>query len=274
MCRWIAYTGAPLLIEQVLLEPEHSLIDQSLESREGAETTNGDGFGLGWYADQDEPGVYKDSDPAWNDRNLRDIARHIRSRLFLAHVRATTGTPVQRTNCHPFRRGRWLFVHNGLVRDYDKLRRDLAFAVAPELYPGIEGTTDSELMFNLALTFGLEGDPIGALERMTGMVEQTGARHGVEHPLQMTLGVSDGASLYAVRYSSERDSRTLYHSASMEALQQLNPALERFSRDAVAVVSEPLTEMSEAWVAIPESCALTVANGTIDMRAFEPRPPA
>ena len=143
MCRWLAYSGAPLYLEELILKTEHSLIDQSLESRSGATTTNGDGFGIGWYGDRETPGVYRDIQPAWNDATLRDLAAHIRSPLFLAHIRAATGSAIQQTNCHPFRHGKWLFVHNGLIRGFDRVKRDLALAVAPQLYPKILGSTDS-----------------------------------------------------------------------------------------------------------------------------------
>src|SRR3712207_3708263 len=146
MCRWLAYSGSPILLEELLLKPDHSLIDQSLHARLGVETTNGDGFGVGWYdANIDTPAVFRSIEPAWNDRNLREIAGHVASPLFLAHIRASTGTPVQQTNCHPFRYGRWLWVHNGLVRDFVHLKRELALAVDESLYSSIEGSTDSEL---------------------------------------------------------------------------------------------------------------------------------
>jgi predicted glutamine amidotransferase len=102
-----------------VLQRENSLIDQSLHSREGATTTNGDGFGIGWYDELGGvPALYKSVHPAWNDRNLRELAAHVRSPLFFAHIRASTGTAVQETNTHPFRYGRWLFMHNGLVRNF------------------------------------------------------------------------------------------------------------------------------------------------------------
>jgi predicted glutamine amidotransferase len=271
MCRWIGYIGAPVLMEELILKPEHSLIDQSLASKEGAETTNGDGFGVGWYGGQPVPGVYKSIEPAWNDRNLAALSKHISSHLFLAHVRATTGTPVQQTNCHPFCNGEWLFVHNGFIRGYAQTKRDLVLEVAPALFYGIEGTTDSELMFNLAITFGLKDEPLAALERMTGLVEDIGHRHGMEFPMQMTLGLSDGKRLYAVRYSSEHQSRSLYHSASIEALSEIHPALQRFSNDARAIVSEPLSDMSEAWVHVPESSAVVIESGEVNVLPFAPR---
>jgi glutamine amidotransferase len=273
MCRWLGYSGAPLYLDELILKPEHSLIDQSLESRSGATTTNGDGFGIGWYGDRETPGVYRDVQPAWNDRNLRDLTAHIESPLFLAHIRAATGTSVQQTNCHPFRHEKWLFVHNGLIRDFGRIKRDLALAVEPHLYPMIQGSTDSELMFYLALTFGLEQSPVTALERMAGFVEELCAEHGIEDSLQLSAGLSDGERLLAVRYSTERRSRTLFHSKSMEALQEINPDLRRFSPDARAVVSEPIGTLTEAWEEIPESTAVIIFRGKVERQAFEPRLP-
>ena len=103
MCRWLAYTGSPILLTDVLYTPAHSLIDQSLHSRLGAETTNGDGFGVGWYDAAPVPGVFRGIEPAWNDANLRELAGHVSSPLFFAHIRAAIGSAVQQTNCHPFR---------------------------------------------------------------------------------------------------------------------------------------------------------------------------
>ena len=171
MCRWLAYSGAPIHLDEVLFKTEHSLIDQSLRATSSSSVTNGDGFGVGWYGKRDRPGVYKDIRPAWNDANLHALAAQIESPMFMAHVRATTGSPVQRTNCHPFDYGNWLFVHNGEIREFDKLHRDLAFAVRPDLYTQIRGTTDSEIMFLLALSFGLESDAHAAIARMAGFSE-------------------------------------------------------------------------------------------------------
>lgn len=159
MCRWLAYSGTPVLLERLIYTPVHSLIDQSLHSRLGAETTNGDGFGIGWYADGSTPATFRSTEPAWNDRNFREIAGHIRSGLVFAHIRAATDTPVQLTNCHPFRHDNWLWMHNGFLGGFNHVKRDLTFAVDPSLFPSIEGSTDSEILFHLALTFGLEDDP-------------------------------------------------------------------------------------------------------------------
>ncbi len=270
MCRWLAYSGAPVLLEEVLFKTDHSLIDQSLRASASASTTNGDGFGIGWYGKRDVPGVYKDVRPAWNDTNLQALAAQIESPMFLAHVRATTGSPVQRTNCHPFTHQKWLFVHNGLINEYKKLHRDLALAVSPELFPLIGGTTDTEIMFMLALSFGMDGDVKGGLSRMAGFVEHLAELHGIEDALQMTLGISDGESLYAVRYSTVGDSRSLFHSANRDATMEIAPDAGRFSRDARAIVSEPLNDLEEEWVPVPEASFLTITKGKISCEPFAP----
>ena len=118
MCRWMAWLGQPALVDELLFKTRHGIVDQSLHARMGAEPTNGDGFGLGWYGAGEGPAVYRSVAPAWGDANLRELAAHIESPLFLAHVRAAIGSPVQQTNCHPFRRGRWLFVHNGYLGSF------------------------------------------------------------------------------------------------------------------------------------------------------------
>ena len=183
MCRWLAYSGSPILLETALYSPVHSLIDQSLHSELGAEATNGDGFGVGWYDDQPTPGVFHSIEPAWNDQNLRELAAHITSGHFFAHIRAAIGSPVQQTNCHPFRHGRWLFMHNGYVADLPRVRRDLLMAIDESLFPEVSGTADTEILFYLALTFGLESDPADAVARAVGLVEDVGRAQGRRVPV-------------------------------------------------------------------------------------------
>ncbi len=275
MCRWLAYFGDPIAIDTLVLRRQNSLIDQSLHSRQGATPTNGDGFGIGWYDELGGmPGVYRSVHPAWNDRNLRELAAHIRSPLFFAHIRASTGTAVQETNTHPFRHGRWLFMHNGLVREFPRIRRDLLLAVEPALIPEIEGSTDSELLFYLALTFGLEEDPVAGLERMAGFVEDVGERHEIEHPLQMSVAVTDGERIIAARYSSEHESRSLYFSTDARSLKALYPDVEELqalSDEARAVVSEPLGDLEGAWNEVPESSIGIVQEGEDELQPFVPR---
>ena len=128
-------------------------------------------------------------------------------------------------------------------------------------------------MFLLALTFGMEGDVLAGISRMAGFVESTAAKYDVEDALQMTLGISDGESLYAVRYSTVGDSRTLFHSASRDATMEIAPEAGRFSRNARAIVSEPLSDLAEDWIAVPESTFVTINKGEISCVPFVPIAP-
>jgi predicted glutamine amidotransferase len=276
MCRWLAYSGTPVLIEELLYEGRHSLIDQSLHARLDGETTNGDGFGLGWYGIGSEAGVFRSVEPAWNDRNLRELAAHVRSPVVLAHVRASSGAAVQQTNCHPFRHGRFLWMHNGLIRDFQRVKRDLVFAVDPVLYPGIEGSTDSETLFFLALTFGLEHDPPTAVARAIGLVEEIGRAHGIEHPFQGTIATTDGARIWVFRYSSEGATRSLYYSANVEVLRALYPGnreLHGVGEESRLVVSEPLGNLPGAWNEVPEASYGVIQPGRDELHRFAPLAP-
>ncbi len=277
MCRWLAaYPGMPILLERALYAPAHSLIDQSLHSKLGAEATNGDGFGVGWYDDQPTPGVFRSIEPAWNDQNLRELAAHVRSGLFFAHIRAAIGSAVQQTNCHPFRHGRWLFMHNGFIADLDRVKRDLVLAVDESLYPAIAGQADTELLFYLALTFGLEDDPPEAVARAIGLVEAVGQKKGVKYPFQGTVATTDGERLWAFRYSSEGKSRSLFFTGHVPTLRQLYPEreiLQEVSDDARIIVSEPMGDLPGAWNEVPESSYGVVGQGDDQLLPFTVKPP-
>jgi predicted glutamine amidotransferase len=274
MCRWMAWHGQPVLVENLLFKTRHSLIDQSLHSRMGAETTNGDGFGMGWYGTGEGPAVYRSIQPAWGDANLRHLAGHIESPLFLAHVRATTGTAIQQTNCHPFTHRGWLFVHNGVVNEFARIRRDMMLAIDPAMFAAVEGSTDSEVLFYVALTLGLENDPVAAMEKTIGLAEASLRAHGIEPAIQASIGISDGRSLWAIRYSTEGKSRTLFESADVDAVQHLYPdnvRLKEMREGDRLIVSEPLADLPGVWHEFPEATALHIApDGEHDQRSFRP----
>jgi predicted glutamine amidotransferase len=276
MCRWLAYTGSSLLLKEALYSPAHSFIDQSMHARLGAEPTNGDGFGIGWYDDAPLPGVFRSVEPAWNDHNLREIAGHINSGHFFAHVRAAIGSAVQQTNCHPFRHDRWLWMHNGFIAELPKVKRELVFAIDPSLYPEIAGQTDSEVLFLLALSLGLEDDPPTAVARAIGLVEDRGRSAGVQYPFQGTIATSDGESIWAFRYSSEGKSRSLFHSNDVPTLRRLYPGreiLSKLSDDAHLIVSEPIGDLPGAWIEVPEASYSVVGHGHDELRPFVVEPP-
>ncbi|GGE90435.1 class II glutamine amidotransferase [Mycetocola zhadangensis] len=273
MCRWLAYSGSPVSIEDLLYKPANSLVVQSRHSRLGAETVNGDGFGIGWYGSHATPGIYHSIEPAWNDRNLRELSAQASAGRVFAHIRASTGSAIQQSNCHPFRYENWLWMHNGSIADFSLVKRDLVMAVDPSLYPDIEGSTDSETFFFLALTFGLAEDPRAAVARAVGFIEETGRNHGVQFPLQMTVATTDGDTTWAFRYSSEGRSRSLFRSTDVSTLRHQypdNPLLHDLSDDARLVVSEPLGDLRGAWEEVPESSSVVVRGGRVDLHEFAP----
>jgi predicted glutamine amidotransferase len=261
MCRWAAYLGAPIFMDEVISRPKHSLIRQSHCATQCPTATNADGFGLAWYGERDEPGLYRDVYPAWSDPNLRSLTGQVRSHLFLAHVRASTGTATSRNNCHPFTAGRWSFMHNGQIGGYDSFRRDADMMIPDALYPHRKGATDSEALFLVALAEGLDDDPQGALERAIARFEALGVQRGLGAQVRLTCAMSDGRNLYAARYASDGQAPTLYHRWS-------NALGGR------AVVSEPLDLSEPDWDGVPEGSFCTFAGNDWQRSAFAPSPPA
>lgn len=241
MCRWLSYFGESLYLEKLLFEPDYSLIDQSLNAREAVTTTNGDGFGVAWFGERKEPGLFREVLPAWNDSNLRNLAHHIQSPLFFAHVRASTGTATSRQNCHPFSVRHWLFMHNGQIGEYEKVRRQIDNLLPDDLYTYRKGTTDSEAIFLLMLANGLEDDPKKASEETIRQITDLMAEAGIKSAFRMTAAFADGDNLYALRYSSDDRPPSLYYGHRDNGL---------------VVVSEPLDDNVAAWNTLEPSTML------------------
>ncbi len=277
MCRWLAYSGPPLRLDAILFKPENSLIQQSLRAQRSRSVTNGDGFGVGWYSDEPRPGLFRDIQPAWNDENLRNLAEQIRARLFFAHVRASTGTTTSRSNCHPFRYGDWLFMHNGQIGSFEKVRRTLAFAVRPDLYAEIRGATDSELFFYLAIGEGLEDDPVGALSRAIEIVEAARIGAGIDEPFLLTAALTNGQTTYAVRYGSNGDAPSLYYGVDLPLAEVVNrkamgeivdPADK--SDPAILILSEPLDDIESKWTEVPPGHIVIAEENRAYVLPFRP----
>jgi glutamine amidotransferase len=259
MCRWAAYTGEPIFLEDIVSSPAHSLVRQSHCASECRTAINADGFGVAWYADRSEPGLFRDVLPAWSDPNLRSLVAQVRSGLFLAHVRASTGTATSRNNCHPFAVGRWSFMHNGQVGGYDGFRREADMMIPDALYPHRRGATDSEAIFLVALAEGLDDDPAGAMARSVARFEALARARGALPLMRMTAAFSDGRRLFAVRYASDDQAPTLYH---------------RFSagRRGRAVVSEPLDRAEPGWEPVPAGTICLFEGERVEIRPFVPVP--
>jgi predicted glutamine amidotransferase len=244
MCRLAAYLGEPLYLEELIAKPRHSLMRQSLRADMAKVRTNGDGFGVGWYGEREEPGLYRDAAPAWADDNLLALAQTLRSGLFVAHVRAATSGANSRHNCHPFRHGRHLFVHNGQVGGYALLRRTLESWLPDEFYAARKGATDSELLFLLAMARMADG--LGAPEAMLSVLDDTQAlmrQRGVTQALRFAAVLADGQRLWAFRIASDDKPPTLY--------------LRRCA-GGVAIASEPLCDEQPDWQALPADAVVAV----------------
>jgi len=241
MCRWIAYRGETTALEHYVTSPSHSLVTQSIAALESTASVNGDGFGLGWYGTHPEPGLYREIRPAWSDDNLRYLCRHLQSHLFFAHVRAATGTPITRPNCHPFACAKWLFMHNGFIGHWTRLRRQVEALIPDALYPARVGTTDSEAIFLAIMGAGID-DPVAATETtLARLVDLVGPDR-----MRFTAALANGKDLYAFRYAVNDRANTLYY---------------RESEQGIVVVSEPLDKNPGNWIPVPESHVLVAKAG-------------
>jgi len=241
MCRWIAYRGETTALEHYVTSPSHSLVSQSIAALESTASVNGDGFGLGWYGAHPEPGLYREIRPAWSDENLRYLCRHLTSHLFFAHVRAATGTPITRPNCHPFACAKWLFMHNGFIGNWARLRRQVEALIPDTLYPARVGTTDSEAIFLAIMGAGMD-DPVAATEAtLARLADLVGPDR-----MRFTAALANGKDLYAFRYAVNDRANTLYY---------------RESEQGIVVVSEPLDKNHGNWTPVPESHVLVARAG-------------
>lgn len=276
MCRWIAYSGEPIFLDELITRPGHSLVEQSLDTTMNFKadgslwTTNGDGFGVGWYNKREEPGLFKDSMPAWNDENLHEICSQTEAHIFMAHIRASTNGAVQRTNSHPFKYKNWLFQHNGDVSHFRKIKRALQLQITPELFPEVQGTTDSETCFYLALSFGLENDPKSAFEKMIQYLEKTQLDAGLEKGMTLSCAASDGKTLYTIRYASgSAGIKTQFYSKDISCMKALNGACTALPQNGVVLVSEPLDDLGAKWEQVPENSIATVKNGEVSFQTLD-----
>ncbi|WP_093189419.1 class II glutamine amidotransferase [Pseudovibrio sp. Tun.PSC04-5.I4] len=240
-------------MEELISMPNHSLIAQSMSCAEAKVNTNGDGFGIGWYGEKEEPGLYRDTQPAWGDENLLSIARQVKSPLFFAHVRASTGTATSRSNSHPFAVGKFMFMHNGQVGEYGRIRREIESLINDDFYRYRQGTTDSEALFLAMLSHGLDIDPVGAVQRVLTKTLEIMMRNEVNAPLRVAMALTDGERLYAIRCSSDRIVPSLYY---------------RLHDRNLSVVSEPLEKGGQGWHEVP--CGHIMVYGGDNAPCFIP----
>lgn len=282
MCRFVLYLGDPITMDTLVTLPAHSLIHQSFQSKEREEPLNGDGFGVAWYAPElsRTPAVFRHVSPAWSNRNLYDLSRVTRSHCILAHIRAASpGLPVMETNCHPFREGRFSFMHNGYIPDFRKMKRRLVGQLSDLSYQKILGSTDSEHIFAIFLDefreLSVSEDAEGSvrkeamakamqstIQRVVGLMKEC----EIEAPCFLNLAVSDGEQVVASRYTSgvpERANTLYLHVGKRYVCVDGVCMMEEPDKEkgAFLVASEPLGG-DPGWEAIPPN---SLVLGDVDM---------
>ena len=250
MCRIATYLGPAIPIENIVTAPTHSLLSQSRDAEESKVSLNGDGFGVAWYSHSEKPGLFRECLPAWSDENLTSLCRMVESRLFIAHVRASTMGETARANCHPFTYGIWSFAHNGQVGGFELMQRDLESALSDELYLARRGTTDSELLFLLLLQLGLDACPKSACIQMIEILENKRAERNISSPLRLSLVFSNGAKLFGLRYASDKFCPTLYQS-------------KRLDNGGISLASEPLDGDSSNWNMLQPRVLLEISSDNV-----------
>ncbi|WP_420863979.1 class II glutamine amidotransferase [Algirhabdus cladophorae] len=256
MCRLAAYLGPALAISRIVVDPSHSLLEQSQHANEAKIAVQGDGFGFAWYDGDQGPGQYRDILPAWSDGNLLSLCSMIRAPLFLAHVRASTSGETSRVNCHPFVHGKWSFMHNGQVPDIAEIRRPLEALLPDDLYAARRGSTDSELIFLLMLAKGLDEDPVEAA-RVVVEILQTFSVYGsgAKNAVRLTCVMSNGSEIFAFRHASDGRAPSLYRQTSQDS--------------GIILASEPLDDTLGDWAPVPQNVVLKVSDNGVNATPFE-----
>ncbi|MGF1767171.1 class II glutamine amidotransferase [Enterovibrio makurazakiensis] len=254
MCRWLAYQGKPCFLDEMLHQPNHSLVMQSMEASKAVTAVNADGFGAAWYGEKPTPALYREVLPAWSDANLRSLAEHTRSHRFMAHVRASTGANTSRENCHPFNVKNWLFMHNGQIPEFERVRYQLERQLDEPCYLKRKGTTDSELIFLLLMQHGLDQNPKLALRRVISMIEVEMGNKGInDQPFKAALCISDGHQYWALRYASFGTPPTMFYKSVDSG---------------VVLASEPFELDRHEWKSIPAQSFVEMVGEQVTVTEF------
>ncbi|KAF4981007.1 hypothetical protein FZEAL_3122 [Fusarium zealandicum] len=304
MCRFLVYKGSDeILLSKLILDPTHSILKQSFDSRLRLDTrrgqNNADGFGIGFYTDPKlgaAPCLFTSTIPAWNCTNLQRIASKTASRLIFGHVRATTEGSLSEDNCHPFTHGSLMWMHNGGLGGWKHIKRRLGERLADKWYLGVKGGTDSEWAFALFLDTleRLGHDPsacpetgfgptvlrkaidrtIAQINEMTDAIPESILQNeDIDTRSLLNFAVTDGHSVICTRYisSATDEAASLYYSSGTQWTTRTKAASDRQYQmerrdkgaDIVLVASEPLTFERENWVNVPTNSILTIHRQTV-----------
>ncbi|GMM30449.1 glutamine amidotransferase subunit [Martiniozyma asiatica (nom. inval.)] len=285
MCRFLIYKGKDSInLADLLTKPQHSIINQSYDSRLriDSQPVNGDGFGVGYYTPTSNcPCLYKAITPAWNNQNLQRLSEKTNSNLVFAHVRASTYGVLSETNCHPFIYNNLMFMHNGGVCDFRRIKKRLVNFIDENFFLEINGSTDSECCFALVLhCLSLNGfDPssgkncdveilrkslVDAIQYIKVWTNELPDKSS--DPSLLNFALTDGESIVASRYitSVTDEAASLYFSTGSNFI-EYSPGrfkVERLNRsqNLIMVASEPLTFERGDWISVPTNSTISISN--------------
>jgi glutamine amidotransferase len=267
MCRLLAYMGSPIIIDKLLYQPKNSLINQSINARELEEPLNGDGFGIGWYSPEVDygPVTFVSVYPAWNNKNLRNLAPKIKTECLIAHVRAASVGDVSESNCHPFQYRNQLMMHNGGIENFSRIKRQLREPLTDEFYNWIKGQTDSEHIFAYLLNnlhghhgFTTPETVMDAFENTFSYLNKLMRENGINDAAYLNMVFTNGLFIVGTRYVSDpkEDALTLYHSVPGKYVCQdgISEWHDHSEKDkSILLVSEKLTDNKDHWREIPKN---------------------
>jgi len=306
MCRFTVYKGRSIPIGDIILYPDHSLIFQSRDAsyHPGVQDplcrrnirVNGDGFGVGWYSIEDNSCdcgccLFKLTSPAWSNVNLRNIGQHVRAPVIFAHVRAASHDDsgfehvvISDENCHPFKYGRYTFMHNGFIPNFSRVKRSLCLALEEEIYDGILGNTDSEHIFALFLSALPDRNnelPIGVLadtiQAVFARIINTCEKKDIFEPCSFNVALTDGHNIIATRFrNGDQEPPSLYYSSGCEFSYEAGNFLnkEESVSNEIVISSEPLKKRSRCcetgcvfdnWTLIPKDHMLLCVGDQSDI---------
>jgi glutamine amidotransferase len=290
MCRFLAYKGQALLLEELAVLPSNSLITQSLQAKKSRKPVNADGFGLGWYPlhNDPEPGKFVSIKPAWSDQNLIQLTKKVYSQQFFAHVRdASPGMPVAEANCHPFQYKNFLWMHNGRLGQFTKLQRPILNNLSDEAFHTIRGSTDSEYAFAMFLD-AIQFNHQASTKEMAQAVLTTIRKitklriaHGVTSNAFINFAVSNGRTIIVTRFSTNQNTKPAslfyavgtFHRKKEKDFRIKIP--EKKCGTDVIICSEPLTCHKNDWLKVKRNHMVIVnALGKVTTRpiAIESNP--
>lgn len=207
MCRLYAMrANEPTRVECSLVHAQNALMQQSQGDAEGL--VHSHGWGVADYRDT-VPMIEKQTWAAWHGEHFRKTAARVYANTVVAHVRQATVGAIALENTHPFSHGRWIFAHNGSIRDFAKVRDRMIEQIDPELRNDIRGETDSEHIFYFLLTLHLrhpERPLIETVGRGLRRIIQWSEATDPPEPAGLNIVLTDGDRLVGSRYN-----RTLWH---------------------------------------------------------------